>query len=487
MPRGLSMRYRYSAAVPIGYLVQLMRKACLHWLMFALIVVGSASNGSANAALHDRPRLLVLTDIGQDPDDLQSLVRLLHYANEFSIEGIVATADNNYEHESATIRDDIVHETLDRYAEVLPNLRQHDARFPSAASLHAVVKPGSPWGGREVAVDATIGPDRDTAGSEHIIARVDAESGAPLNIAVWGGACDLAQALWKVRETRSATELGEFLSRIRVFSIGAQDSTSNWVRDSFPSLFYVYGYRREGGSFDSGYRGMFLGGDLDTLSKEWIYAHVKSGHGPLGEVYPDRAWTQDNPHMCIKEGDTPSFFYFLPNGLQDPAEPGWGGWGGRFGPVGHYWQDLPDTMNDVTSYRVAVWRWREHFQNDFAARADWAVQSYEQANHHPEAVLQGDRSRDILRLAAEVGDTLELSAAGSSDPDGDSLAYRWWVYWEASALDQDLPIEDAGSQRASLRVPASAAGKSIHVILEVSDDGAPSLVSYRRLLVDVSP
>ncbi len=431
------------------------------------------------------PRLLVLTDIGQDPDDLQSLIRLLHYANEFEIEGIIATADNNHAHESATIRDDIIHEAIDRYAEVLPNLRLHDSDFPSAETLHTIVKPGNPWGGRNASVSDTIGPDSDTEGSEHIIERVDAYKGQPLNIAIWGGACDLAQALWKIRRTRSPRKVEEFLSKMRVFSIGAQDSTNDFVRDSFPSLFYVFGYRREGGSFDSGYRGLFLGGNYDTLSKEWLYKNIKADHGPLGEHYPDRAWTQDNPHMCIKEGDTPSFFYFLNNGLHDPTQPGFGGWGGRYGPVDHYYQDLKDTVDGVISYRAAVWRWREHFQADFAARADWAVKSYADANHSPKAILNSDAGKAILRITGKAGETIRLSAKGSTDPDGDTLSYHWWVYPEVSEIE--LPVQNSDQVEASITFPPKAAGKSVHIILEVSDNGTPSLLSYRRLIVDIAP
>ena len=49
------------------------------------------------------PRLIVTTDIGQDPDDQQSMVRLLHYANEFDIEGIITNADANYEKEEPVL------------------------------------------------------------------------------------------------------------------------------------------------------------------------------------------------------------------------------------------------------------------------------------------------------------------------------------------------------------------------------------------------
>ena len=42
-----------------------------------------------------KQRLIVLTDIEADPDDSQSLVRLLLYANQIDIEGIVATTSTH--------------------------------------------------------------------------------------------------------------------------------------------------------------------------------------------------------------------------------------------------------------------------------------------------------------------------------------------------------------------------------------------------------
>jgi len=42
--------------------------------------------------LAQQPRLLITTDIGSDPDDQQSLVRLMVYSNEFEIEDLVCSA-----------------------------------------------------------------------------------------------------------------------------------------------------------------------------------------------------------------------------------------------------------------------------------------------------------------------------------------------------------------------------------------------------------
>src|SRR5205814_23227 len=98
-----------------------------------------------------------------------------------------------------------------------------------------------------------------------------------------------------------------------------------------------------------------------------------------------------HPHGCLKEGDTPSWLYFLPTGLSDPAHPDWGGWGGRFRRAGRgLFRDAADTVGKVTDARATVWRWRPAFQADFAARMAWCVKPVRGANHPPVAVLNGD-------------------------------------------------------------------------------------------------
>ena len=72
---------------------------------------------------------------------------------------------------------------------------------------------------------------------------------------------------------------------------------------------------------------------------------------------------------------------------------------------------------------------------------DWCVLSPDEANHEPMAVLNDDQSRVILTGKAEPGSTVHLSAAGSFDPDGNSLSYRWWVYHEPSTYDGPVQIQ----------------------------------------------
>jgi hypothetical protein len=141
-------------------------------------------------------------------------------------------------------------------------------------------------------------------------------------------------------------------------------------------------------------------------------------------------------------------------------------------------------VDGVTDARATVWRWRPAYQNDFEARMDWcAAPSLERANHAPAAVLNGDRSRNIVHLRARPGERVRLDASGSSDPDGHRLALRWFAYPEAGTYQGAVKLQNH-SAGAAFTVP-EAAEQTIHVVLEVKDDGAPPLYAYRRAVVTV--
>jgi hypothetical protein len=237
---------------------------------------------------------------------------------------------------------------------------------------------------------------------------------------------------------------------------------------------------------EGAYRGMYLGGDESLTSRAWVDANVRKDRGPLGTLYPTNTWTAPNPHGCLKEGDTPSWLYFLPTGLSDPAHPEWGGWGGRFVPAGGgLFRDAADTVGTVTDARATVWRWRPAFQADFAARMTWCVKPAGGANHPPLPVLNGDRGIGVVELKARPGEVVRLTAAGSSDPDGDRLSLHWFVYPEAGTYGRDVPLSEAAAETTALRVPEDAEGKTIHVVLEVTDGGEPALTRYRRVVLRV--
>jgi hypothetical protein len=317
------------------------------------------------------PRLLITTDIGGDPDDQQSLVRLMVYSNEFDIEGIVTSASGTpSELKEAVVRPDLVEEIIRGYQSVYPNLLKHDAKFPNPEYLFSIVKKGNPHRGWD-----NVGNGHDTEGSEWIISQADKKDKRPLNICIFGGQTDLAQALWKVKNTRSAKKYQQFISKIRVYDINDQDKIFSQMFAEHRLPFYILAKAPDGVDKREGaYRGVYLGGNESLTSMEWIKENVLENHGPLGKLYPTKTWTAPNPHGVMKEGDTPSWFFFLGNGLNIPEQPGLGGWGGRFlkNEAGVY-RDATDTFEGKTEARATVYRWRPDFQNDWAARMDWCV------------------------------------------------------------------------------------------------------------------
>jgi hypothetical protein len=240
---------------------------------------------------------------------------------------------------------------------------------------------------------------------------------------------------------------------------------------------------------EAAYRGMYLGGDESLVSREWMDTHVRQGHGPLGALYPQKTWTAPNPHGAMKEGDTPSWFFFLPNGLGDPDHPEWGGWGGRFVNLrGRLYRDGQDAVGKVTDARATVWRWRPAFQADFQARLGWCTAgTFREANHNPVAVLNGDRSRAPMALRARSGETVRLSAEGSRDPDDNALHVRWFVYLEAGTYRGDVGLSAAEGLRTQFTAPAVTEPQTVHVILEARDDGSPGLYAFRRAVITLAP
>lgn len=460
------------------------------WILFCCAVychseIGSVALAENVSDTKAKPRLIVLTDIGRDPDDQQAMVRLMLYSNEFEIEGLIATASGvPGEIKEPVTRPELIREIVEAYAKVLDNLTKHAAGYPSAEDLLARIKTGNPHRGREA-----IGEGKDTEGSRWIIKVADRDDPRPVNITIWGGQTDLAQALWRVRNDRGADGLKRFLAKIRVYDIADQDGIVEWMWSEFPGMDYILGMAPKGRDKRDGvFRGLYLGGDESLVSREWMETNIRQNHGPLGALYPPHTWTAPNPHSAIKEGDTPSWFYFLPTGLSDPKHPEWGGWGGRFqrDPNG-VWRDSKDTIGEETTARACVWRWRPAFQADFAARLDWCMTpDRNKANHNPIAKLNGDATRNILHLEAKPGETIELAAKGSQDPDENDVEARWFVYREAGTATTDVKLSAAEGLATSFQAPSGDKPQTVHVILEVQDNGSPRLSAVRRVVVQIA-
>jgi hypothetical protein len=178
-----------------------------------------------------RQRVVVMTDIANEPDDQMSLVRFLLYSNQFDVEGLVATTSTWMK---ARVRPDVINAVLDAYAQVQPNLLRHAQGFPTAAALREVVVPGQPGYGM-----AAVGPDKSTPGAELILRAAARDDPRPLWVLAWGGTNTLAQALVSARASLAAERVDALVSKLRVYAISDQDEAGPWLRREFPGLRYI--------------------------------------------------------------------------------------------------------------------------------------------------------------------------------------------------------------------------------------------------------
>ena len=411
-----------------------------------------------------RPRLIVLTDIANEPDDQMSFVRLLVSSNQFDIEALVATTSR---HLRAKPRPDVMRSVVEAYGKVQANLAKHEPGFPTADALMKLVVSGQDSYGM-----AAVGEGRMTPGAEAIVRAMDSADPRPLWVSVWGGANTLAQALWHVRATRPAADLARIVDKLRVYTISDQDDAGPWLRREFPALHYI-ATPGDGNDYhlatwsgiggDEFYRNG-AGADFTTVSEAWVDEHMRK-KGPLGAFYP--------LPCCIIEGDTPSFLSLMNNGLVSYMNPTFGGWGGRYVwrqpwlETRPYWTNARLSRDTVvgadgksyTSDQATIWRWREAFQHDFAARMDWTIKDVAQANHNPDVIVNGIEGKAPLMLEATVGTPVTLDASKSRDRDGNTLKYSWFFYSEAGS---GLPSR---RRRPSRRRPCrpSCTRRAIHV------------------------
>ncbi len=491
-----------------------LRERCIFAAFFVACSAASAQSVSVPIAdsYSGHPRVAIISDIGNEPDDQMSFVRLLLYSNEFDLEAMIASTST---WQRTKTHPETMHSIVEAYRQVRPNLLLHAKGWPTAEELDQRIFAGQPAYGMEA-----TGAGKASAGSEALAKAIERDDPRPLWICLWGGVNTLAQALMDLRAAHSASEMDRLIARLRVSSISDQDDAGPWIRREFPTLFYVvkpsppnseeyYEATWTGISGDIYYRNG-AGADTSLVTNEWLETNIRT-KGPMGKWYPR--------FMFIMEGDTPSYLGMIDNGLNAYRRPDWGGWGGRYvfrQPYGEphaIWTQGGDEFARATSQdrvigidglehvsdQATIWRWREAYQNDFAARMDWTIKDFAHANHNPEVVLNGQPGTGTLELTADAKQIIILDAAGSKDPDGQKLHYKWWIYQEAGLAGThgaDVTIQGAESSQAQVMVnsncrpnwlplmPCRGAGV-VHIILEVTDEGTPKLRSYRRVVLNV--
>jgi hypothetical protein len=421
------------------------------------------------AAEPPRLRLIVETDAGGDPDDEQSLVRFLLYANEWDVEGIIANRPTARDGENLNpVRDGlgIVRRQLKAYGEVRPKLALHDARYPTQEALEQVT---------------VAGYDDVNDGVELVIRAMDRDDPRPVWFLNWGtdkGAAEscLKRALDRVMMERGAAGYAAFKRRIRLSSDDKFGEHTWNVEPAFTFWAYPFLPDMDGGRWYWRFSVITKKAGGFDLKRD-----VLEGHGPLGKLYPT------NTGIPQKEGDSLTFLRLIPNGLNEPEHPEWGSWAGRFGlreeakGRNYFCPNVRDTIDGKTHRDNTLARWAAHLQNDFRARMEWCVHDYAGANHPPVVKLADEATRVV-----KAGERIELDATQSSDPDGNGLTFAWIVYPEASEYRGPAPaFADAAASRTTITIPPAAAGKAIHLIVIVTDNGAPALTRYGRVIVEV--
>ena len=444
----------------------------------------------------NRPRVIVTTD--GEIDDECSLVRFLLYANEWDIEGIITSSSQYHWHGHKWAGDDWMEPTLKAYEEVYQNLAKHDPNYPTPEYLRKHCFLGN--------VEQEGEMDSVTAGSQQIVkVLLDETDKRPIWIQAWGGTNTIARAL-KTIEEDYPEKMKTVADKMRFFFIWEQDSTyqayirPHWSKYNIKTIisdqFEAIAYRWK----------MVQPEDMQKYYEgSWMKENILQGHGALCSSYK----AHENGDFR-SEGDSPAFLHTINVGLRNLENPSWGGWGGRYvkvrentylDPVPVEGYQYPEgrwygengwgrcslrsgstaTEEERRIYFKPMWRWSAAMQNDFAARADWCVKSYEEANHAPVVVLA-----QAADLQARAGDTVKLSAEGTKDPDKDNLTYSWWQYVEAGTYSGNVKIEGMQGVHASVIVPEDAKpGNTIHVICEVTDDGVPQLTRYQRVVIQV--
>jgi len=474
-----------------------MKKISL--ILVLLLAVISFSGFSA-----EKFRVVILTD--QTHDDGNSLIRYLYYSHLFDTEAIIVTPqlpDYTFNDPGPWKK---AHGIIEAYKKEYNQLKKHQSDLITPDQLRAVTKKGrgalpiiwltnarkfnaeiagrkveTTWG--EIKFEDWIGEglnpngeSKDSEGSEFLQEIFAKDDDRPIYVQSWGGPITMVQALYRFKQKQGEEKFRKLMAKLHIFGILLQDIT-------FDFLVKLDDVKAHGclnmGDTKSTYKGERYNAGWLLLDEVhfWKYITVMkqqevNGHGPMSNIYDHGG-----------EGDTPAFLYLISAalGLNDPADPTMGSWGTMFkkmeGPFpDRYYSTCKVDVNELL-------RWAPDAKSSFLNRLQWSLKQPLEVNHEPVAAIGKDRSNKVLRMKVKPGKTIRLNASKSSDLDGNQLSFNWFFYKSASSYNGTVLPENGKSPVLNLKVPDDLESNDIHLILEVRDNGTPSLVSYRRLII----
>ncbi|HYK46346.1 MAG TPA: nucleoside hydrolase-like domain-containing protein, partial [Parafilimonas sp.] len=415
-----------------------------------------------------------------------------------------------------------IHEAVEAYAKVYPNLKMHDANYPAPDELRSKIRYGN------IEFDGDI--SKDSPGSDLIKSLMLDDKPGPLFITAWGGQSTIARALKSIQEQYEYTTEWEQIKKkiarkVILLPSGDQDDTyANYIKPNWPDI----DYRQFTGGPNYGYGAQLRAKPEDStyLTATWMKENI-SDRGPLGALY--RVWgdgkqmvkgdkmdyfglsgyTDDQLRKMgyvvwmpvqtkgswLGEGDDFTFMNMLGNGLRAYQAASYGGWGGRalsdrdeqnfsFQMSDTSQQAMASALSSMnTQSNKAANIYPDFFpaaQQDFAARLKWSVTpKYTDANHQPVIKIEGP-----LAVLASPAETIRLNG-NVSDPDGNSVSIKWWQF-HVGTYQGSVDISNANSAQAKVTIPKDAVGgQTIHVMIEATDNGTPALTSYQRIIITV--
>ena len=440
--------------------------------IFQLVIVFSLISSGYCKEIENgnqKSRVIVMTD--GEIDDHSSMIRFLLYSCDVEVCAIIET--NSIFQREGHSKEDWYEKQLEAYAKIYPNLIKHNPDYPTVDKLREISCIGDEDHDHLIGLkrrelipgaEITFKPYdwKDTPGSEKIVQVLLEKNPAPVHIQAWGGGNTAARAFYKLK-TEYPGDYQRAVSKVVMYNIWYQDGAGNYIEKNHPEVTMLYC-----GSFAGTWNY-----NSQKNTNDFIAKNVKNDHGPLGALYP-----QD----YVSEGDSPAFLYSISNGLRNHEHPTFGGWGGRFSKFNQFDKVYTDAKDD-DDIKKSLQRWVDDANRGFQARMDWCVNSgYEDANHPP--VVHIKSKKDIT---VKSGKKVKLDAGRTGDPDGDSLTFAWWQYKDAGSYVGLIEINNSGLAKADFIAPVVNKPETIHIILNVKDDGSPALNAYQRLIVTVVP